>query len=179
MASIFGHAYSALAINAGYKSKLDSSRYLYLGMLCAIIPDADVISFKLGISYEDFWGHRGFTHSIAFAILMAFLISLFSNNKNRPQNKMLFIFSYFFLCTVSHCMLDALTNGGRGVAFFSPFANGRYFFPWRPIQVSPLGAENFFSEWGLEVIKSEIVWIGIPGTLWILISKYLYKQTDK
>jgi hypothetical protein len=50
-----------------------------------------------------------------------------------------------------------MTDGGLGVAFFAPFHNERYFFPWRPIAVSPIGM-GFFSERGLEVIISELHW---------------------
>src|SRR5215831_7502105 len=47
------------------------------------------------------------------------------------------LFAYLFLATASHGVLDAMTNGGLGVAFFSPFDTTRYFLPWRPIRVSP------------------------------------------
>ena len=40
-------------------------------------------------------------------------------------------------------------------------------FPFRPIQVSPLGASNFFSEWGLAVLVSEAIWIGVPALILI------------
>jgi len=62
-------------------------------------------------------------------------------------------------------VLDALTNGGLGVAFFSPFDTQRYFFPWTPIQVSPIGASRFFSTRGIDVLWSEIVWIWGPAIL--------------
>ena len=68
-----------------------------------------------------------------------------------------------------HSILDAMTSGGYGVAFFSPFDNSRYFFPWRPIKVSPLGIANFFTERGIRVILSELIWIGIPGTFYIVL----------
>jgi len=45
---------------------------------------------------------------------------------------------YFFLATASRGILDAMTNVGLGVAFFSPFNDIRYFFPWYPILVSPI-----------------------------------------
>lgn len=47
-----------------------SSRMLLFGVLCAVLPDADVIGFRFGISYADAFGHRGFSHSLAFALLM-------------------------------------------------------------------------------------------------------------
>ncbi len=41
---------------------------LVLGVL-AVLPDIDVVAFRLGIPYEHSLGHRGFTHSLAFAVL--------------------------------------------------------------------------------------------------------------
>lgn len=84
---------------------------------------------------------------------------------------------FFTLCTASHSVLDAMTSGGLGVAFFSPFNDARYFFPWRPIKVSPIGVENFFSEWGKKVILSELIWIGIPSLLYIFSIKSMKKNS--
>jgi len=71
-----------------------------------------------------------------------------------------------------------MTTGGLGVAIFSPFENSRYFLSYRPIKVSPMGFKKFFSEWGLEVIKSEIIWIGIP-LLVLLLSISIWKKYFK
>jgi len=70
---------------------------------------------------------------------------------------------YFFLVTASHGFLDAMTHGGLGVAFFSPFDNTRYFLPWQPLVVSPLSLTRFFSGRGLAVLQSELLWIWIPA----------------
>jgi len=171
MASLFGHALTAIAIGNGFISKKKQLKFWLLGIFCAVFPDADVISFKLGIPYASFWGHRGFTHSVFFALLLGFIVTfLFYRNK-----KWGWYFTFFFLATLSHSLLDALTNGGLGVAFFSPFENSRYFFPWRPIQVSPIGVENFFSQRGLRVIKSELFYIAIPSFIFIGIAKIIKK----
>jgi len=74
------------------------------------------------------------------------------------------LFLWFTAVTLSHGLLDAMTNGGRGIAFFSPFSNHRYFFPWRPIQVSPIGV-GFFSPRGLRVLASESLWIWAPSAI--------------
>jgi inner membrane protein len=58
-----------------------------------------------------------------------------------------------------------MTDGGLGVAFFAPFSNQRYFLPLRPIEVSPIGLNFFFSARSLVVIWSEIKWIWIPSAL--------------
>ncbi|HOY13966.1 MAG TPA: hypothetical protein PLY70_12545, partial [Saprospiraceae bacterium] len=54
-----------------------------------------------------------------------------------------------------------------------PFKNERYFFPWQVIKVSPLGVEKFFSRWGLEVLLSELIWIGLPCLLFVLMIRIL------
>jgi inner membrane protein len=70
---------------------------------------------------------------------------------------------YFFVATTSHGILDAMTTGGGGIAFFAPFWNERYFFPWRPILVSPMSVRRFFTERGARVIASEIQYVWIPA----------------
>jgi len=81
------------------------------------------------------------------------------------------LIAHFFLVTASHGMLDAMTDGGLGVAFFAPFDNSRYFFPWRPVQVSPIGIAPFFSRYGLDVLVSEVVWIWMPvGVVLIMVN---------
>jgi len=71
--------------------------------------------------------------------------------------------AYLFLAAASHGLLDALTDGGLGVAFFSPFDNRRYFLPWRPIAVSPIGVRRFFTASGLLVFESELVAVWLPA----------------
>jgi inner membrane protein len=62
-------------------------------------------------------------------------------------------------------LLDAMTTGGIGVALLAPFDVTRYFFPWRPIAVSPIGIARFFSERGVAVLLNEAVWVGLPCLL--------------
>jgi inner membrane protein len=84
------------------------------------------------------------------------------------------LFLWFAPVTASHCLLDAMTNGGRGIALFAPFSNHRYFFPWRPIQVSPIGA-GFFSARGLSVLVSEARWIWVPSAI-IAVSARIFRN---
>jgi inner membrane protein len=63
-----------------------------------------------------------------------------------------------FLLIASHGILDGFTNGGLGVAYFAPFDNQRYFFPWQPIEVSPIGL-SFMSIDGLWTLASEVLWV--------------------
>ncbi|MEH0155071.1 metal-dependent hydrolase [Limibacter armeniacum] len=176
MASAFGHALTAIAIGKGYPKKMITWKFWFLGAICAIIPDADVITFKFGIPYESFWGHRGFSHSFLFALLLGILVTVIFYRKKLKNWQSIGYILYFSLCTASHSILDAMTTGGLGVAFFSPWDNTRYFFPWRPIKVSPIGVENFFSEWGVKVILSELIWIGIPCLTYIFLMAILKRN---
>ncbi|MBC5993142.1 metal-dependent hydrolase [Pontibacter cellulosilyticus] len=169
MASAFAHALAAVAIGKTLPAKSTSAKFWILGALCTILPDADVLMFKLGIPYEHVLGHRGFSHSLVFALLLGVLVTaIFFRSIKLTSKQGLLLILFFSLCTASHILLDALTNGGLGVAVFAPFDNTRHFLPWRPIQVSPIGIGNFFSEWGWRVIKSEVVWVGLPSLVYIL-----------
>jgi inner membrane protein len=138
-----------------------SPTLLLAGAACSIIPDLDVIGFRFGIRYSDMLGHRGFTHSILFATALSALLSFTLFRDGQGGRWVVFIF--LFLSTLSHPLLDMLTNGGLGVALFAPFSNERYFFPWRPMEVSPIGIGGFFSEWGIRVIVSELRWVWLPS----------------
>ncbi|MBW5450297.1 metal-dependent hydrolase, partial [Pseudomonas aeruginosa] len=69
------------------------------------------------------------------------------------------------LATASHSLLDAMTNGGLGVAWFWPWSDARYFMPFHPIAVSPIGLSRFLSERGLLVLQSEARWVWLPCLL--------------
>jgi len=170
MASAFSHAITAYAIGRGMSMR-ESLKFWLLGITCAVLPDADVIGFRLGIPYGHPFGHRGFTHSFLFALLLAlFVVKVFCGQHNFFSREGLLLLVYFFLATASHGILDALTNGGLGVEFFYPFSTHRYFFPFRPVQVSPLDAGSFFSRRGIAILKSEFIWIWIPSLAVILFS---------
>lgn len=165
MASVFSHAVAALGIGACFYQPRTPKRVWVVGALCSVLPDLDVIGFRFGIPYADFWGHRGFTHSLLFAALLASLVVLLAFRQAVPDLSRFALWTYFFLATASHGFLDAMTDGGLGVAFFSPFNNTRYFLPWTPIRVSPIGVSRFFSQRGLEVVQSELLWIWLPAAL--------------
>jgi len=175
MASIFSHAVAALGIGACFYQPRTPKRAWVLGVLCSVIPDVDVIGFPLGIRYGDFWGHRGFTHSLLFAALLASLALLLAFRQAVPGLSRFALWMYFFLATASHGFLDAMTDGGLGVAFFSPFNNARYFLPWRPIRVSPIGISRFFTHGGLVVIQTELLWIWLPAAL-LMASAWLIRR---
>ena len=170
MPTIFSHSLAAVALGSAYPERKLPPRFWVLAALCAALPDVDVLGFTLGLSRDDVLSHRGFTHSLFFAAGIGFLIVVaFFSNWEKFSKRWWTLIAFFFIVTASHGVLDAMTNGGRGIAFFAPFSDTRYFFPWRPIEVSPLGLDRFLSGRGLEVMISEFKWIWIPSGLLVLL----------
>jgi inner membrane protein len=177
LASVFSHAVAALGIGACFYTPRVPKRVWAIGAMYSVIPDLDVIGFDFGIRYGDFWGHRGFTHSIVFAALLAAAAVGIAFLSALPSISRFSLWLYFFLATASHGLLDAMTDGGLGVAFFAPFDNHRYFLPWTPIRVSPIGIERFFTARGLAVIQTELLWIWIPVAL-LAASAWIIRRRD-
>jgi len=156
MASAFSHAFAAVSLGKIYTGRKMSWRFWGLTIASAVLPDADVVSFGFSIPYDSMFGHRGITHSLPFALAWAFLV-VWCEFKQvvRFSHRWWGLFAFFFVVTASHGVLDALTNGGRGVAFFAPFDSTRYFFPWHGIEVSPIGVKRFLGERGGTVLLSQ------------------------
>jgi inner membrane protein len=190
MASAFSHVIASVAIgnialaiavpNSSERASIGSRKFWLLAAFCAVIPDADAIGYWMGVPYDSLWGHRGITHSVFFAVLLAAAVMYLFYRTEKPFSRSWWIlYLIFFVATVSHGILDAFTTGGLGVAFFAPFWDERYFFPWKVIKVSPISVTRFFSEKGLRVLKSEFVWVWIPSFIVILISYFINKLRSK
>ena len=173
MCTVITHPAVPIALSILLPQDTASSSLLIAAALCSVIPDLDVIGFEFGIKYADMLGHRGFTHSIFFAAVLAgFVTFTFFRNSHGSQ---LVMFLFLFLSTLSHPVLDSLTNGGLGVGFFAPFSNERYFFPYRPIEVSPIGVAGFFSHRGFKVMFSELRWVWLPSAIFFSLG-HLFKR---
>jgi len=140
-----------------------SRRLLFVACVVSILPDIDILAFSLGIPYESQFGHRGFTHSIIFSLGLGLLAVMMHKCLLSSKGKSFILVS---VAGISHGVLDALTNGGLGIAFFWPLNETRYFLPWTPLEVSPIGA-GFLSQRGAVVLVSEFIWIWLPSLLLI------------
>lgn len=172
MASIPTHFVVGAALGqvAGPELRKDW-RFWTAVLICSALPDIDVVGFGFGIRYGDLWGHRGMTHSILFALAVGSAVGVWSGASWAER---ILRSALFFFITISHGLLDAMTNGGLGIAFLSPFDPTRYFLPWRPILVSPIGV-GFFSQRGVAVLWSELLWVW-PGALVLGLALYALRR---
>lgn len=176
MPTIFTHAIVPLALGVALGRNAVSPRLIAAGMFVAMAPDFDTVAFKLGIAYADQFGHRGASHSFVFALAVALLGAMVASWLRTTRWR---AFLWLAFCTASHPLLDALTNGGLGVALLWPWSHERFFAPWRPIAVSPIGA-GFFSARGATVLWSELQWVWFPFAMlalqWATIRKHFVER---
>jgi inner membrane protein len=119
----------------------------------SLLPDADVFGFRFGVHYEDPWGHRGATHSFVFALSAAFVALAVAKVARLPALRTALI---TLVVVSSHSLLDTLTDGGLGCALLWPFSDERFFAPWTPLPVAPIG-RAFLSGEGLRVAAVELI----------------------
>jgi inner membrane protein len=156
LASI-GHIAAGMVTARGYRYR-QPTRWSIVTAMCfwsalSLLPDADVVGFRFGIRYAATWGHRGASHSLVFALALGVLIGWMGRPLGLPQLRT----SLCAVCVLmSHGLLDTLTDGGLGCALLWPLSLTRYFAPWRPIPVAPIG-RAFFSAAGLRVAGAELL----------------------
>ncbi len=175
MPSVITHPAVPLAIAGAYGRLYVPGRLLLAGVIASVLPDLDSVGLRLGVPYGALFGHRGFSHSLVFALLLALAAAIVHNHLDSSASA---AFAVVLVSAASHGLLDAFTDGGLGIAFFSPFSNHRYFFPWRPLAVSPLGVHRFFSEWGLRVIRSETLCVWLPSSI-VALFGYLIRRNPR
>lgn len=180
MPSIITHAAVPLALWCAADRGRIPAWLLAAGVVAAMLPDADVLAFALHIPYADAFGHRGASHSLLFACVLAALAAVWAFfGSGRPWSAVsrqprlaptqrgptlastVQAAAFVFICAASHPLLDAMTSGGLGVALAWPWSEQRFFAPWRPIRVSPF-APQFFSARGLATLLSELRWVWLP-----------------
>ncbi len=161
MPTIITHAAIPLALGLGLGSRVIPGRLLLAGVAASILPDFDVLAFHVGIPYEHALGHRGFSHALLTAVVVGAVASVAARWLGAARA---LVFAFIAVSMASHGLLDMLTDGGKGVGLFWPFSDTRHFFPWHPIEVSPIGIRRIFSARGIEVAVSELRWIWLPAT---------------
>jgi len=159
MPTILTHPAVPLAMALGLGRNVVSKRLLLAGIAVSILPDLDVIGFRIGIPYATEFGHRGFSHSLLFAFIVAITGSFLYRWLDSTFHRTLW---FLFAAMASHSLLDSFTTGGLGVALLWPWSDQRFFAPVHVIKVSPIGLSQFLSPRGAQVIWSEVMWVWLP-----------------
>jgi inner membrane protein len=155
------------------------ARYWVTVALIAALPDLDVVVYPLGLNAPHMLGHRGITHSLAFAAVFAALAVRLVFRDAAWRRVWGRLWLVLFVAMASHGVLDAMTNGGQGIAFLAPFSDARWHFPWQPIRVSPIGVGAFFSIDGLRVLRNELVSVWLPSALIVLVARLVRRRSDR
>jgi inner membrane protein len=161
MPSVISHPAVPLAITVAAGAAVVPPRLCLAAVVASVLPDVDAVGFWAGVPYGSPFGHRGFTHSLFFSCVVALTCVLLAPRLGASR---MVVFAVVFLAGASHGCLDAMTTGGHGIAFFAPFSNERYHFPWQVIRISPISVTGFFTRRGAEVLRSEVRWIWLPAS---------------
>lgn len=125
-------------------------------LLLPMLPDADVI-MHIWVKYGHPLGHRGFTHSMLFSIVVGVLTAwllarLGKLARSRPA--MVKASALFVTLLASHALTDAMTTGGKAPMLMWPFSTEGQWAPSRVIPVSPMGKSLLRTEWSDKQLKS-------------------------
>lgn len=139
MDSLTHIALGACIGEAFFQRKFGKKAMLW-GALAQSIPDVDFIAGLWLDTAENLLAHRGFTHSIVFAVLVIPFLALAVDKIHRPEAFTYRKLLYFFSIEVFiHLLLDGFNN--YGVGWLEPFIDTRYSF--NSIYV----ADPFFTIW--------------------------------
>jgi inner membrane protein len=171
LATIFTHA--ALPLLAG---RPRDRRFLIAAVLCACLPDLDFLAYVFDVRPPSMWGHRGLTHSLPFAaVLAAVIAALAYPSLLKTPKAWARIWLGLFGWGAAHGLADALTFGDVGVALLAPLSEARLHFPIHPIPVVPLGFDEALGRWGALVLLNELLLIVVPVAL---LSRWLAAGRD-
>lgn len=162
MPSLLGHALAGLTISAACTKGRPPRRTWAFAVVCAMAPDLDWFTGFLPLLDGTSLSHRGMSHSLIAAALIAATAMLvgFRPHLRSPRHWACLLSAAF-----SHGLLDACTFGGTGVAFLLPFSKARFVCVWQPIFVSPIPLSGKLLDWLLFSLGTEVVWIGLPALL--------------
>lgn len=150
------------------------------GALAGIIPDLDVIPGQFMDTVSRLAFHRGFSHSLAFSLLLApaagWLIAKIHKKENLDWKPWALL---FFLGMVTHILLDCFTTWGTQV--FWPF---EYRVAWNtifvidPVYSAPFAAFLLLTMFQKKEkrLRQYFIWLGIGISTFYLMITVVNKQ---
>lgn len=183
MASLLAHAAIPLLVRAR------SERRLTIALLVlSVWPDLDLLTLAFEVRPQELLGHRGLTHSLLAAFVASALAALVLRawrgrqtlprvgatvfiakrappplrrlmGAGRPWRLLLLLFG----ASASHGLVDTITAGDAGVAWFAPFTNAR--FSWPIVPSCPLGLDEWLGPFGPLTLANEVLYVVLPVAL--------------
>jgi inner membrane protein len=121
------HVAVGFAIAAWAQRAPPTTRVCVAAAACAALPDIDVLWSPFQLAETSPFAHRAITHSLAFALVAAMVVTIVWFRMERRTGVVL------LLALLSHSCLDALSTYSLGVGFFVPFSEQRFRFLWTPL----------------------------------------------
>ena len=121
------HIVLGACVGEAFFEKGFGKKAMVWGILAQSIPDIDFIaSFWLN-NPDSLLAHRGFTHSILFALLIVPVFSITADRIHKPHNILFKKWVLFFTTEIfAHLFIDAFNN--YGIGWFEPFSHFRFSF---------------------------------------------------
>ena len=132
MPSSVAHALAAVAVGTVFYPAGPARLYV-TAATGAVLLDVDAIGRPFGLG-DLYWigGHRGLTHSLAFAAALAVSIVAAAYRGADWEGRRVGLWACFALAFALHGALDALSTYGDGVMFLAPFSSWRFKAAWQP-----------------------------------------------
>jgi inner membrane protein len=150
------HIVLGACIGEAFAGRKLGRKAMLWGALTQSIPDIDFIAGAWLDTSENLLAHRGFTHSVLFAIIIVPLLALLAERWHRPHNIsmkrwLLFLGTEIFV----HLFLDGFN--AYGIGWLEPFSHER--FALNTIFVADpfffcLGSHCFFNVTGFKKTSS-------------------------
>lgn len=119
------HIVVGACIGEVFAGKKLGKKAMLWGAAAQTLPDIDVVTSWWMNVPDGLLAHRGFTHSVLFAVLASALLSYLAGRWHKPHNITFGKWMAFFLLEIgTHMFLDTLTAYGTGL--MEPFSHARY-----------------------------------------------------
>jgi inner membrane protein len=170
VATFFAHAALTLVGLRAFRAPAgQEGRLRNVAVVCACLPDLDLATLVFEVRPNELIGHRGISHSIFVAALVALIAAAIWFRSLRIGSRVWWrVALVLFGATAAHGLLDAMTTSDVGVALFAPFDDARYFFPFRLIPSCPGGVDEALGVWGLLTIANELLYVIAPVAIVVM-----------
>jgi inner membrane protein len=152
------HIALGACIGEAFFEKGFGKKAMLWGALAQSTPDIDFVASFWSTTAQNLLAHRGFTHSILFAVIIIPLFALLADKIHKPHNITFKTWLLFFSVEIFlHLLLDGFNN--YGVGWLEPFSHTRFSF--NTIYV----ADFLFS-----------IWSGIAFVMLLFLNRYSSKR---